>query len=657
MNYDTASLGSQSRRLNVLFVAGFDSANYAYVELIRELESRGHRSTVLVRDPRDTLNNKMFANANIPTVALSSFDLRELDSVDFVFCGPFNKQEQRALIGEVQKRNIFMISFSTLFSSVTMRVLPDLLITAGESRFREFADNGLVYNAVAIGNPEYDRLVRARESRARDHDGDIRKVLVVDQGAYPLGDLGKTQLASALVALAANNPQMTFQVKPRYLPDEVGEHLHAVSEHLYTYLAERPDNLVLLDRPTILEDLLPEFDAMITTWSTAYLGAVVLDMPLLLIGGLDSVDVYDVRRPRIAAAYEHLRATGCVVDWRDLLEGECKFARVTAGFAREEFDDPYSPCAPKIVDLLERLDEELVQKHRAFSGSFQLSYSDFVARLPELATADRSSEDYVAGREYLRRVNDIVQALAFDNRCLGFSLDMQQMLPLWSQPAEAGATGPDIDALERKARQAASSLKETYFRSSGTAVESDVFVQDAFFDWLRATRKFDELLGYQGAVVARESLAFNQGLVYAKHRAPPVSGLPAADRVVRALACRSRSAYSGRTRSIRTLLSGADTDLRAIVILWFLNHHRRYEGLSMLDVPGRPNLDALVYYTMKSLVAVGRPGEARTLYEEYTRAIVGQSPSKVRGRVKRAILALVIAVYRMLARRLAARLR
>jgi len=370
MDHGVVTDPADARRLNVLFVGGYDSSNYAYVELVRELVARGHRCTLVVDNVRDLVNNKMFINAGIPMVPLASYRLSRLETVDFVVAGPFLRPQVRDLFDAVRERGKFLVSFANLFSSVTMWIAPDLLLASSDNKFAEFAASGLSYNMVAVGNPQYDPLIRARGARPRIAPDEVRKVLFIDQGAYPLGEAGKMELAGTLVALANDNPGMTFHVKPRYLPDESGDHLHAVSEHLYDYLRETPDNLVLLRESTILEELILDFDAMITMWSTAHLDAAALGMPLLLIEGLDSVDVFDVRAQRIAAAFEHLRATGCVVGWKDLRTGPCGFRYVSDDYTRDELHDASAPCAPRIVDLLERIEEALLRRGRTFAGTF-----------------------------------------------------------------------------------------------------------------------------------------------------------------------------------------------------------------------------------------------------------------------------------------------
>jgi len=234
MEQQIVSPGSGARRLNVLFIGGFDSTNYAYVELVHELVARGHECRVVVENERDIVNNKMFISAGIPMRPLSEFSAEDLRSVDFVVSGPFLRPPARALLDAVYEQRTFLVSFANLFSSVTMWISPDLVFASSERKFEEFAVSGISYNMVAVGNPQYDPLVRARKDRPRVALDEIRNVLFVDQGAYPLGEVGKRQLAETLVNLAKNNPEMTFHIKACYLPQEDGDHMHNVADHGHT---------------------------------------------------------------------------------------------------------------------------------------------------------------------------------------------------------------------------------------------------------------------------------------------------------------------------------------------------------------------------------------------------------------------------------------
>jgi hypothetical protein len=651
MDPNPTPLATADHALNVLFVGGFDSTNYAYVELVHELARRGHRSTVVVEDERDSVNNKMFASAGIPVLRLSRFPLSELAGVDIVVSGPFVRERTRALFGAIHDSGKYLISLANLFSSVTMWTAPDLVITASESKFAEFARSGLAYNMVAVGNPQYDPLTRTRATRPSIGLDQIRDVLVVDQGAYPLGAVGKRQLAETLTAIAVNNPRLTLHVKPRYVPGEGGEHLHSVSDHLYNFLRDTPDNLVLMREPSILEEILPSCDAMITTWSTAHLDAVALGMPLLLIGGLDSVDVFDVRRQRVAAAYAHLETTGCVVDRRDLLTGACPFGRVSAQYADEEFYDVTSVSAPRIVAIMEAIDTAVLRRGLALAGRFQLPCAEFMEQVGSLETREAGTVADRLDRRYFRAYNTVAQTLAFDDRTLGFALDLSGMLALWDRTFGSDASTAAVDGAVREARASALRLKADYFAAHPDLVACDMFVQDAYFDWLLATGRRSELASYSGAVVAPQSLAFDRGVAALR------SG-----RLIRAarlltdsfdVSLREPVPVLKKDKNIRTLLSRADHSPAALAALTLLGRGQRWEALTSLDVPSRPGHEALVYHRMRALVALGRSADASATATEYAASIRDQAPQPPARGPKDLLMRCATALYRGRVRRLA----
>jgi len=648
--HDASGLPSGGRRLRALFIGGYDSANYAHVELVREFAARGHSCTVVVENDKDVVNNKMFTSAGIPTTLLSRFSPADLDGVDCVFSGPFLRRQHKPLLRAIYERDTFLYSFANLFSSVTMRIAPDLVITSSQSRFEEFERNGLRYNAVAVGNPQYDPLLVARTQRERVKVESIRRVLVVDQGAYPFGETGKRQLAQTLVAMARNNPELSFAIKPRYVPNEEGEHLHSVSDHLYSYLGETPGNLTLISRPTILEELILDYDAMITTWSTAHLDAVALDLPLLLIGGLDSQDVFDVRRQRVEAAYAHLQETGCVVDWRELQSGPPPFSHVSADYANVEFYDTSVPCAPRIVDMVERIDAVLVSKGRVLCGNVQLPYSAFMDRIEQLPSCETTSTECRVGRALYRETNAAVQSLVFDNRCMGFALDMNRVLGFWNRSVEDRSVG-DVRGMVAEVRDAGARLKGEYFEAHPEEVGRDPFIQDAYFDWLLEMRRYRELHSYDGRVVAPESLAFDRGMACLRRGRVLRAARHFVDSFDRSLLKQSRELK--KNKDIKVLLSRTDQYLLAHVILVVLAVYGRREALAGLDIPGRPDLDALVFYRMRALIALGRIPEAVAVHVEYSAAIEGKSAAAPRGGLEDRLLQLTIRVYRRRLRRLA----
>lgn len=637
--------------MNVLFIAGYDSTNYVYVELIRELVRRGHDATVLVEDDRDSVNTKMFARAGIAMTRLDAFDVSRMPDYDFAVSGQFIRRSQRELFSAISRHDVFLISFANLFSSVTMRVPVDLVITNCEAKFDDFHANGLSYPMVAIGNPQYDPLIRERAAWAAQHLAAIREVLVVDQGAYPFGDEGKRQLAEALMGLARHNPEVTFRVKPRYLPDETGEHLHAVSNHLYSYLAGAPENLVLMREATVLEEIVPQFDAMVTTWSTAHLDAAVLGMPLLLIGGLDSCDVFDVRRQRVEAAYEHLAGTGCLHDYADVAAGRCEFRPAAPSYLDAELADASTPCAPRVVDLLEAIEREALSRGRAVTRSVELGFEEFMSGLVDgTLTVDARDPAIVREKSVFALMNPVIQELVFENRCVALGYDMSRVAAFWNRAAAGGRdVRADQSALREDLARAVDDTKRTFFEDNPDLVAGDVFVQDQYFDWLRTSGRSRELFLHKGPVVAPESLEFNCGLVRLRRGRVLRAARHFADSFE--LSLRKPCRVLRRDKHISVILEKCDTSVLANVILLALAVYGKNEALADVGIPARPGVDALVYQRVRALRRLGRVAEAQTISGEYLAAVEGRRGVHGHG-PRGAMLGALARIYRVALRTL-----
>jgi hypothetical protein len=506
---------------------------------------------------------------------------------------------------------------------------------------------------VALGNPEYDPLIVSRQRRQVRPIDEIRDVLVVDQGAYPLGSTGKRQLAQALISIAQGNPEMTFTVKPRYLPDDLGDHLHSMSDHLYEHLREAPGNLVLLREPRDLGELIASSDAMVTTWSTAYSAAIAAGLPMMLIEGLHSDDVYDVRSARVAAAYRRLRETGCVVDWRELLDGTCRFSYADTSYVREEFHDLAEPCSPRVVDLLEAVKHTVIDSDRAFRTTLQLPYAEFMQKLDTIDTWPAGSPEAAVSKRFLIGANTAIQQLGLENRWIASVLDMRPLLTEWTREIDAESGGGAVDTAIEECRERCLGIKAAYFADHPDAVSDDRFVQDAYFDWLVQSKRFGDLWAYSGPVIVPESLEFNRGLAKLKRWRP--LGATSHFLTSFALSLAKPGRELKKDRNIKVLLSKSDTSLAAVGVLVLLGLRREYRALSVLEVPPRPGFEVALSHKVRSLAALGRPVEAQKVYAQYAngvRAVPAHRRSGVQARLARA----VAGVYGALLRRFVERL-
>lgn len=499
------------RKLNILCLGAFDSMDTVLAPCANELRARGHNITVVVNDKHDEINTKTYRNAGFEVRDVEEFRVAELDNIDAVIAAPTKLPTYRKVMNGIDKRSIPTFSFATLFSSVLMKMRADIVFTIGTDKFKEFEDNWLTYRCIAVGNPQYDALVKHRKKGSEP----IRRVLVVDQGGYPYGAEGKTQLAETLVRIAESNPYMTFKIKPRYLKSERGVKVHRGSEYLSDYITKWPANLSEYDEPTVLEEIAPEYDAMITTWSTSFMDALVLNMPLLLISGLDSLDVFDVRTQRVNDAYKNLERTGCVYDYRELGDLTGKFKTAAKEYTDAAINHSDETCSDKIANVIEYYCDKVFSKGRILDKNLQITYEDFLAD-PDVFGSAEIDKDAQAFRNIAeRRHNLYLQDCAYNNRCLGRVLDLSS---LSAEEIDYGRfhnwdeLTPEVD----RWKKAYMDIKSKYFSSpeARETVENNIVMQDYYFEWLFETGRYEELEKYDGSMLAECSWNYYMACVY-----------------------------------------------------------------------------------------------------------------------------------------------
>ena len=615
----------EKNSFNVLFISAFDSTNSVFVNLIRELTARGHHCTVVVKDKADIINNKMYLQEKIPFVEIDEFDMKLVGSFDFVFSAPLKYRCYAALYKNLYAANRFILTFASLFSSIVMGVNPDLALSIGKSKFDEFEENGLRYNQIAIGNPQYDRLLPLKKSAAENENRIIRKVIIIEQGAYPYGKKGKTQLAEVLCQMARNNPEITFTVKPRYLPSEQGRQLHVISEHLYDFIEEKPDNLILLTEPVVMEDIIQDFDAAVTTWSTAYLDAAILGLPIILIEGLDSIDVFNVRGQRIKAAYDRLRYSGCVVHYKVLYQNPLPFQLVEESYLREEIYDPCNPSTPRILELLEFLYRKLIITDQRWKGIHQFEFKDFFHRFEGIPLIDVNSNEYKCRKRLFHKANKVLQRFIFDNRCMGQVMDIDKLKRIWEYPVNNRTDKDEIASAIKQLVRDTEEIKTEFFANHFDLVCQDRILQDYYFQWLYKTHRYYELLTYEGILICPESLYFYKAIIlYRKHRYKKGTWymtqffhLSAGKECKDLRKDMTISPYLWKERFSKYL------------ILYYLDRYGAYE---VIEEIASHNViyqrDILLYYRVKSYINRGMSAQAVKLYEEYSHVKLKKSKNK-----------------------------
>ena len=497
--------------MTFLFISAYDSMNSVLAACAQEVIRKKHTAVIVISDIKDNRNNKVYFQKNLDVIPVDKFDYKCLDHIDVVISAPVQMVGFGRLFSEVRKRRIFSISFASLFSSVVMREYPDLVLCLGVDKFREFREDYLKYNSIAIGNPQYDNLVRCRKKTGAS----IKRVLIVDQGGYPYGETGKQQLADTLMKIAAFHSEKEFYIKPRYGKGESGRMTHGIAEQLIDYIRWPVDNLKVLDGSEILEDIMPEYDALITTWSTAYLDAIMMNIPLILIGGLDSVDVFDVRTERVDAAYRHLQGTGCLHDYQQLQNERIEFSYAEPSYIESEIYRAQIPCAERIVQLVEYLYENLLQHGLRITEHFEEDLDGFYQKFETFSIGSSEDPAWKNRREYLTTFNSKMQEWVYINRCMGRELDLSPLYRMFDMKFSRDTGRLEVDSALKMAEHRYEAIKLKYFSEEKMVkkTEHDRILQDFYFDWIHDTKQYEVLESYNGTVTAPESRLYNLALI------------------------------------------------------------------------------------------------------------------------------------------------
>lgn len=172
----------------------------------------------------------------------------------------------------------------------------------------------LNYPYIEIGEPKYDSLsVNVQEQKM---------LLFIDSGHYPFGWEGKKELARTLIEIARISPDYELWIKPRFLPGDTVV-THKNTRHLYDIIREEagdnlPANLLMLIEHRDLKELIDLCHTVICMHSTAFVGAYAAGKGLIVLDGLPSEDVYDVRWKDFNRIREEILPSGAVVPYKNV---------------------------------------------------------------------------------------------------------------------------------------------------------------------------------------------------------------------------------------------------------------------------------------------------------------------------------------------------
>jgi hypothetical protein len=380
-----------------------------------------------------------------------------------------------------------------------------------------------------------------------------------------------------------------------------------------------------LDEPVVLEDIMKDFDAAITTWSTAYLDAALLGLPIILIVGLDSIDVYNVRRQRIQAAYDRLRHSGCVVHFTELYKNPLPFQFVDEKYLSEEIYDPHNPCVPKILEVLEYLYRELIVTEKRWKNIYQFEFSEFKQKSHEVPLIDVRSSEFQNRKRLFNETNKILQKFIFENRCMGQVMDISPIYHIWNYNVTEQTAKSDINEALTALKNETDAIKNKFFTSNFDMVCNDRILQDYYFQWLFMNKKYREIMQYNDTLICPESLYFYRAIVlYNRHHYKAgteymakfleISGKKECKDLRKDM---SLSAYLWKGR------------IGKYLILYYLDKYQAYEAIGAIDSQNTIyQQDIMLYFRVKSFIKRGMIKDAIDMCHDYSHTMLKKTKNQ-----------------------------
>lgn len=291
--------------MKICVVAAADASNLAILNILREFEKRGHTIDIYTYFT-DANSTRMFSKlkADLKNVAQLTQDI--IAQYDIAFCGT---DAMHHLIWF----DIYVFSYNFIMNEWTTAGA-DFMFTAmlkRRSRWKE------VCPTIAVGVAKNDTPIGRCIGK---------QILYIDAGHIPFGHKGKEQVADMLLDICNAYPDYKLVVKPRWLLQDRENQTHRNSEHIYNLLeaktmGELPANLVLLDKHLDLQTLIDESDCVVTTSISCYMDAALRGKGVIVVGGLDCEDQYQLRKNvALKQDYEYALDAKCVVDYKDIIK-------------------------------------------------------------------------------------------------------------------------------------------------------------------------------------------------------------------------------------------------------------------------------------------------------------------------------------------------
>lgn len=294
--------------MKVLVLLSYDAANKGIVNIIKELLSR-HHQIIAYGSSIEKHNIWMISELGISVKHVSQLNKRVIKECDFIFCA-------NDTLSNVMTADKYIFSFN--MASAFGTAMPD----CGDFMFEQ---SSVRYNYVEqkcsrmiVGNPKFDNTNIKLTKKEN-------VILFIDSGHYPFGLEGKRCLAKLLYRIAERFPSYKVVVKPRFLKGEE-EVTHLNKVHLYDVLRDVcnysiPKNIVLLEEHLPMDVLIENANTVICAYTSAFIDVLAEKRGLIILKNLPNKDSVDLNNDFFwKKTLEELEKTGCVVDYRNVLD-------------------------------------------------------------------------------------------------------------------------------------------------------------------------------------------------------------------------------------------------------------------------------------------------------------------------------------------------
>jgi len=328
--------------MKILIIASTDSYNQALMSIAKKLKKSNHKVLILLTEQGEA-HNQLLINNTIEYRYWNSFD--EYDYFDI------------ALYGNILNRNVLfkvlkskMLKISLFFHLVIDEYIlggahlnAEVTLCFGDRFIQNQIKNGVIHNLLPIGMP-YDKK--------RDNSITTKKeILFLEQHFYPSGNKGKKELASFLIKLANKKKDYKIIVKPRSLENETGSKHKA--KHIYSYIKEPPQNLILLKEHFSLDDLSTSAEIVMTTFSTAIAPAILLNKPIVFVHGFSMIETNYYNKVMVNKYYQIYKDSLNIMHYKDILNSTHKIEPMNQEFKNKLFYKRENNFDTSVVEFLE----------------------------------------------------------------------------------------------------------------------------------------------------------------------------------------------------------------------------------------------------------------------------------------------------------------